>query len=271
MRAREDARADLMRVRHRLSKLLLRQGRVYSAGTPGTACTRSGCASNVSTIPTPRAAFDRGPLRRGARRDGRRDRLDEQIVAVAASPRCADPVDRLGCLRGISALTGLALSVEIGDWTRFTVSSIGAYVGLVPASSPRAPHGFRGRSPRPATPTCGGCWSRPPGTTARYTLGRPARPMGRWPQRPSSWPCRQPATAPAVGGSSTARRIPWSQRRDRPRTARLVLVAGHVISKPAHQPCLSQFPDVGEVGEPICGKARSHNTIGARGRQCARL
>jgi hypothetical protein len=30
VRAREDARADLLRVRHRLSKLLLRQGRVYS-------------------------------------------------------------------------------------------------------------------------------------------------------------------------------------------------------------------------------------------------
>jgi transposase len=61
-----------------------------------------------------------------------RVRLDEQIVTIAASPRWADPVDRLGCLRGISALTGLALSVEIGDWTRFTGSSIGAYVGLVP-------------------------------------------------------------------------------------------------------------------------------------------
>src|SRR5882672_3374909 len=47
--------------------------------------------------------------------------------------RFADPVDRLGCLRGISALTGLALTVEIGDWSRFTGSSIGAYVGLVPS------------------------------------------------------------------------------------------------------------------------------------------
>src|SRR6202040_1862435 len=36
VRAREDARADLMRVRHRLSKLLLRQGFVYSGGTPWT-------------------------------------------------------------------------------------------------------------------------------------------------------------------------------------------------------------------------------------------
>jgi transposase len=36
VRAREDARADLMRVRHRLSKLLLRQGIVYYGGTPWT-------------------------------------------------------------------------------------------------------------------------------------------------------------------------------------------------------------------------------------------
>jgi transposase len=36
VRAREDARADLMRARHRLSKLPLRQGIVYSGGTPWT-------------------------------------------------------------------------------------------------------------------------------------------------------------------------------------------------------------------------------------------
>src|SRR6202171_2959949 len=36
VRAREDARTDLMRVRHRLSKMLLRQGIVYSGGTPLT-------------------------------------------------------------------------------------------------------------------------------------------------------------------------------------------------------------------------------------------
>ena len=30
-------------------------------------------------------------------------------------------------------MTGLALTVEIGDWSRFTGSSIGAYVGLVPS------------------------------------------------------------------------------------------------------------------------------------------
>jgi hypothetical protein len=38
-----------------------------------------------------------------------RDRLDEQIMVVVVSPRFANPVNRLGCLRGISALTGMAL------------------------------------------------------------------------------------------------------------------------------------------------------------------
>ena len=36
VRAREDARGDLMRARHRLSKLLLRQGIVYSGGQAWT-------------------------------------------------------------------------------------------------------------------------------------------------------------------------------------------------------------------------------------------
>ena len=86
-----------------------------------------------------------------------RDRLDEQIVAVAASPRWADPVDRLGCLRGISALTGLALTVEIGDWTRFTGSSIGAYVGLVPTEYSSGASRVQGSITKAGNAHVGGC------------------------------------------------------------------------------------------------------------------
>jgi hypothetical protein len=32
---------------------------------------------------------------------------------------------RLGCLRGVSTLTALGLTTEIGDWCRFTGASIG--------------------------------------------------------------------------------------------------------------------------------------------------
>jgi transposase len=63
----------------------------------------------------------------------RRDRLDEAIAALAADSEFTDVTRRLGCLRGISTLTGFALAVEIGDWSRFTGNSIGAYLGLVPS------------------------------------------------------------------------------------------------------------------------------------------
>jgi transposase len=44
-------------------------------------------------------------------------------------------VDRLACIRGVGTLTGFGLAVEIGDWQRFTGSSSGAYLGLVPTES----------------------------------------------------------------------------------------------------------------------------------------
>jgi transposase len=132
VRAREDARADLMRVRHRLSKLLLRQGIVYFGGTPWTDAHELWLRRQRFADIHLKAAFDHG-FDAVLAATAARDRLDEQIAEVATSPRFADPVNRLGCLRGISALTGLALTVEIGDWSRFTGSSIGAYVGLVPS------------------------------------------------------------------------------------------------------------------------------------------
>ena len=45
----------------------------------------------------------------------RRDRLDAAIEQMAAGSEFTPLVRRLGCLRGISSLTGLALAVEIGD------------------------------------------------------------------------------------------------------------------------------------------------------------
>ena len=120
-----------MRVRHRLSKLLLRQGIVYSGGTPWTYAHEKWLRRHHFDDIHLKAAFDHG-FDAVLAATAARDRLDEQIMVVAASPRFADPVNRLGCLHGISALTGLALTVEIGDWSRFSRSSIGAYVGLVP-------------------------------------------------------------------------------------------------------------------------------------------
>lgn len=133
VRAREDARADLMRARHRLSKLLLRQGLVWEASTWTEAHQRWLAAQR----------FPEGGLRTAyheslaavASVEARRDALDAAIAEEAGKEPWAEVVSRLCCLRGVSTLTAFGLASEIGDWERFDGRSIGAYLGLVPSES----------------------------------------------------------------------------------------------------------------------------------------
>ena len=53
----------------------------------------------------------------------RRDALDHAIAELAAEPPFAATVGRLCCLRGVATLTALALTVELGDWSRFRPQS----------------------------------------------------------------------------------------------------------------------------------------------------
>ena len=135
VRAREDCRGDLMRARHRLSKLLLRHGIVYYGGKAWTGqhdlWLRREALPQLTAQAT-RATFD-SDYEAVLAVKGRRDRLDTLIEQLAAGSEFAAVVRRLGCLRGISTLTGFALAVEIGDWNRFTGASIGSFVGLTPA------------------------------------------------------------------------------------------------------------------------------------------
>ena len=133
-------------------KLLLRQGIVYFGGTPWTCVHEEWLRRHRFDDIHLKAAFDHG-FDAVLAATAARDRLDEQIMVVAASPRFADPVNRLGCLRGISALTGLALTVEIGDWSRFTGPRSPTWLGALGYSW--ATPACRGRSPRPAIPMCG--------------------------------------------------------------------------------------------------------------------
>ena len=131
VRAREDARSDLMRARHRLSKLLLRQGIVYSGGQAWTNTHQVWLAGQSFTTPGLQGAYEASLEAMLLARD-RRDRLDAAIHEMAVASQYHDVVTRLCCLRGISTLTGFALAVEIGDWHRLSGATIGAYLGLVP-------------------------------------------------------------------------------------------------------------------------------------------
>ena len=198
VRAREDCRTDVMRARHRLSKLLLRHGLVWDRPQAWTQAHDQWLRQLLAYRDWPAGTGTalEAAYQTVATTTARRDRLDAEIVEMAADSEFTPTVRRLGCLRGISTLTGFALAVEIGDWTRFSGASIGAYVGLTPSEYSSGASRSRARSPRPATPTSVGCWSRPPGITDRYIgPGRRCRTGGPWPR---SLP--RSVVMPATGG-----------------------------------------------------------------------
>ncbi|MFT4213400.1 MAG: IS110 family transposase [Microbacterium sp.] len=138
VRARDDARVELMAARHRVSKLLLRRGIVYEQGKEAWTgvhdawlrrVRRDGLdGAGAGTLAAFDAAYDAV-----ATILARRERLDRAILTMAADSEFTAITRRLGCLRGISTLTGFALAVEIGDWDRFTGRTIASYLGLVPS------------------------------------------------------------------------------------------------------------------------------------------
>jgi transposase len=134
VRAREAVRGDLMRYRHRLSKLLLRHGIVYSGGRTWTGVHETWLRRQQFAQRGTQVAFD-AELEAMVFAVDRRNQLDKVISDMAANSEYAPLVRRLGCLRGVAVLTAFGLAVEIGDWHRFTGASIGAYVGLVPTES----------------------------------------------------------------------------------------------------------------------------------------
>jgi transposase len=99
VRAREDCRADLMRTRHRLSKLLLRQGIVYYGGKAWTVTHERWLPQQRFAAVGLKLAYQEAFDAMLVTRD-RRDRLDAAITTMAVDSEFTPIVQRLGCLRG---------------------------------------------------------------------------------------------------------------------------------------------------------------------------
>ncbi len=134
VRVREQVRRDLMRARHRVSKLLLVHGRVYADGSPWTTRHRTWLARQQFSEPATELAF----ADLVAAVDGltaRKAALDERLSRLATDERLWPTVARLRCFRGIDTLTALALQLEVGgDWERFrSPRPLFAWLGLTPS------------------------------------------------------------------------------------------------------------------------------------------
>jgi transposase len=122
---------------------------------------------------------------------GRLKRIDKQVAATAAARRYAPVIDALMCLRGIQLTTAFGLAVEIGDWTRFTGSSIGSYLGLVPSEE------FSGQSRHQGPITkAGNTYARKLLIEAAWQPGAPTPGPGNGCCASSSSSPRQSASAP---------------------------------------------------------------------------
>src|SRR5947209_1202105 len=132
IRAREDARIERMRARHRLGKLLLRNDRRLPTKTWGVG-RRRWLGQQRFAEPPRQAAFD-DYLHALDLVDARIATLEREIAALAAEPAFAPIVGPLRCLRGIDTLTALGIAAEVGDFNRFqTAAEFMSFVGLVPS------------------------------------------------------------------------------------------------------------------------------------------
>jgi len=100
VRSREDVRGDLMRARHRVSKLLLRHGHVYSGGRAWTGAHEAWLRRVRFDQPGTRAAYE-ADLEAVEFALARRNRLDAAIAAMAADSEFTPTVRNLCCLRGV--------------------------------------------------------------------------------------------------------------------------------------------------------------------------
>jgi transposase len=135
VRAREQVRVDLMRCRHRLSKLLLRHGIRFEDGDAWTERHRQWLATVVLEWPAAQATLldVRGAIDALAHR---RDELERQIVATLPGSPWRAQVGVLRCLRGVDTLSAVGLCAEVGDFHRFArAEQLMSYVGLVPAEN----------------------------------------------------------------------------------------------------------------------------------------
>jgi transposase len=146
-RARDDAREDLQRCRHRLGKLLLRRG-LHFSGRNWTRAHRQWIDGLTWTHAAERAVVD-DYLLAIDHTEARLLELDVRLAEIAETEPYRKPVGWLRCFRGIDTLTAMLILAELHDFRRFaSAPALMAYLGLVPGEDSSGEKHRRGRITR---------------------------------------------------------------------------------------------------------------------------
>jgi len=131
-RARADAVGDLTRARHRLKAFLLRNGYRYRGKSSWTEAHKRYLRELVLPLPAHKAVLEESLLA-VEQAEGRLQRLDELLEALAPGWRLYPVVQALMCLRGFGLTAATTLVAELGDVRRFDhPAPLMAYLGLIP-------------------------------------------------------------------------------------------------------------------------------------------
>jgi transposase len=143
LRTLEDAKQDLVRRRHRVSKFLLRQGRRH-AGRSWTKAHWVWMKAQRFEDPNAEAVYREYHLALEQELD-RVKRLTDLVEAQAANPLVSELVGKLRALRGVDTLTAMTLAAELIDMRRFTApTQLMKFIGLVPSEHSSGPTQRRG-------------------------------------------------------------------------------------------------------------------------------
>ncbi len=132
VRAREDAKADHLRARHRLTKFLLRHDLHAPQGVKSWTVAHRRWLDGLKLDGIIDVVF-REYLHAIDEIASRVARLEAEIEAAATISRHAPVIQALQALRGVQVVTAATLVAEVGEFSRFRhPSQLMAYGGLVP-------------------------------------------------------------------------------------------------------------------------------------------
>ena len=136
VRAREAAKQDQLRARHRLAKFLLRMGRRPAAGMKAWTAPYMAWVRQVHFAQVAREATIVDYLHEVDHMNERVRRLEQAITEAVklAAPAVQEVVKGLQALRGIAEISAVTIVAELGNITRFdTARQLMGYSGAVPS------------------------------------------------------------------------------------------------------------------------------------------
>ena len=138
VRAREAAKQDQLRARHRLSKFLLRMGQRPAAGMKAWTAPYMAWVRQIHFTQVAREATMLDYLHEVDHMAARVKRLEQAITEAVklATPAVQEVVKGLQALRGIAEISAVTIVAELGSITRFeTPRQLMGYSGAVPSEN----------------------------------------------------------------------------------------------------------------------------------------